>query len=55
MWFPSKEQIAALREQYPCGMRVELLGMDDPQARRAGSWALMMQGRFSFGGRQDRR
>ena len=32
MWFPSREQIAALRERYPRGTRVELLGMDDPQA-----------------------
>ena len=32
MHFPSKEQIAALRERYPRGTRVELLGMDDPQA-----------------------
>ena len=31
MHFPSKEQIAALRGQYPGGTRVELLGMDDPQ------------------------
>ena len=32
MRFPSKEQIAALQERYPSGTRVELLGMDDPQA-----------------------
>ena len=32
MHFPSKEQIAALRERYPRGTRVELLAMDDPQA-----------------------
>ena len=32
MRFPSKEQIAALQRQYPRGTRVELLGMDDPQA-----------------------
>ena len=32
MRFPSREQIAALRERYPHGTRVELLGMDDPQA-----------------------
>ena len=31
MHFPSKEQIAALRERYPRGTKVELLGMDDPQ------------------------
>ena len=32
MHFLSREQIAALRRQYPCGTKVELLGMDDPQA-----------------------
>ena len=32
MHFPSREQIAALRERYPRGTRVELLCMDDPQA-----------------------
>ncbi len=32
MHFPSKEQIAALRRQYPHGTKVELLAMDDPQA-----------------------
>ena len=32
MRFPSKEQIAALQERYPSGTKVELLGMDDPQA-----------------------
>ena len=32
MRFPSREQIAALRQRYPRGTRVELLGMDDPQA-----------------------
>ena len=32
MRFPSKEQIAVLRERYPRGTRVELLCMDDPQA-----------------------
>ncbi len=32
MHFPSREQIAVLRERYPRGTRVELLGMDDPQA-----------------------
>ena len=32
MRFPSKEQIAVLRERYPCGTKVELLAMDDPQA-----------------------
>ena len=37
MHFPSKEQIAALRERYPHGTRVELLGMDDPQAPPTGT------------------
>jgi len=37
MRFPSREQIAALRERYPHGTRVELLGMDDPQAPPTGS------------------
>ena len=37
MRFPSKEQIAALRERYPRGTKVELLGMDDPQAPPTGT------------------
>ena len=37
MHFPSREQIAALREQYPRGTRVELLCMDDPQAPPTGT------------------
>ena len=37
MYFPSKEQIAALRERYPRGTRVELLAMDDPQAPPTGT------------------
>ena len=37
MRFPSREQIAALRERYPHGTRVELLGMDDPQAPSTGT------------------
>ena len=37
MRFPSKEQIAALQRQYPRGTRVELLGMDDPQAPQTGT------------------
>ena len=36
MRFPSREQIAALRERYPHGTRVELLSMDDPQAPPTG-------------------
>ena len=37
MWFPSREQIAALRERYPRGTKVELLAMDDPQAPPMGT------------------
>ena len=37
MRFPSREQIAALRERYPRGTKVELLGMDDPQAPPMGT------------------
>ena len=42
MRFPSREQIAALRERYPHGMRVELLGMDDPQAPPTGTMGEVM-------------
>ena len=37
MRFPSKEQIVALRQRYPRGTRVELLGMYDPQAPQTGT------------------
>ena len=37
MHFPSKEQIAALRERYPHGTKGELLAMDDPQAPLTGT------------------
>ena len=37
MRFPSREQIAGLRERYPHGTRVELLSMDDPQAPPTGT------------------
>ena len=37
MQMPSKERIAALRKYYPRGTRVELLGMDDPQAPPMGT------------------
>jgi len=30
--FPSREQIAALRQKYPKGMMVELISMEDMQA-----------------------
>ena len=42
MHFPSKEQIAELRGQYPGGTRVELLGMDDPQAPPTGTMGEVM-------------
>lgn len=37
MRFPSREQIATLRERYLRGTRVELLAMDDPQAPPTGT------------------
>ena len=37
MRFPSREQIAGLRERYPHGTKVELLAMDDPQAPQTGT------------------
>ena len=37
MHFPSKEQLAALRRQYLPRTKVELLGMDDPQAPPTGT------------------
>ena len=42
MRFPSREQIAALRERYQRGTRVELLGMDDPQAPPTGTMGELM-------------
>ena len=42
MRFPSKEQIAALRKRYPNGAKVELLGMDDPQAPPMGTMGEVM-------------
>ena len=42
MHFPSREQIAVLRERYPRGSRVELLGMDDPQAPPTGTMGEVM-------------
>ena len=32
MKFPSREQIAALRQKYPAGTMVQLLSMEDTQA-----------------------
>ena len=37
MHFPSREQIAVLRERYPRGTKVKLLAMDDPQAPPVGT------------------
>ena len=42
MHFPSREQIAALQRQYPRGTKVELLGMDDPQAPPTGTMGEVM-------------
>ena len=42
MHFPSKEQITVLRERYPRGTKVELLGMDDPQAPPKGTMGEVM-------------
>ena len=42
MHFQSREQIAALQRQYPHGTRVELLGMDDPQAPPTGTMGEVM-------------
>ena len=42
MHFPSKEQIAVLQRQYPYGTKVELLGMDDPQAPPTGTMGEVM-------------
>jgi hypothetical protein len=37
MRFPSRAQVAAVRQKYPAGTRVELIRMDDPQAPPAGT------------------
>jgi len=42
MRFPSREQIAALRQRYPHGTRVELIAMDDPQAPPMGTTGEVM-------------
>ena len=42
MHFPSREQIAALRERYPRGTKVELLAMDDLQAPPTGTMGEVM-------------
>jgi hypothetical protein len=31
--FPSKETVERLRREYPAGMRVELIAMDDPYSK----------------------
>lgn len=35
--FPSKEIVERVRKEYPAGVRVELLRMDDPQAPPVGT------------------
>ena len=42
MHFPSREHIAALRERYPRGTKVELLAMDDLQAPPTGTMGEVM-------------
>ena len=42
MHFPSREQITVLRERYPRGTKVELLGMNDPQAPPTGTMGEVM-------------
>ena len=42
MRFPSREQITVLRERYPRGTKVELLGMNDPQAPPTGTMGEVM-------------
>ena len=37
MKFPSREQIAALRQKYPAGTMVQLLSMEDTQAPPLGT------------------
>lgn len=37
MKFPSKETVERVRSQYPAGMRVELVQMDDVQAPPVGT------------------
>lgn len=37
MLAPSREQVEALRKEYPAGTRIELLEMDDPQAPPIGT------------------
>ena len=34
---PTREQVEALRQNYPAGTRIELLEMDDPQAPPIGT------------------
>jgi hypothetical protein len=33
MIFPTKEQVEAVRRNYPAGLRVELVSMDDPYSK----------------------
>ena len=37
MRFPSSKQVEMVRKQYPVGVRVELVQMDDPQAPPIGT------------------
>lgn len=37
MRFPSKETVERIRKEYPVGIRVELVQMDDPQAPPIGT------------------
>ena len=37
MLAPDREQVEALRKEYPAGTRIELLEMDDPQAPPIGT------------------
>ena len=37
MRFPSRAQVAAVRQKYPAETRVELIRMDDPQAPPIGT------------------
>ena len=37
MKFPSREQVESVKNQYPAGIRVELVQMEDPQAPPVGT------------------
>lgn len=42
MRFPSKEIVERIRREYPAGIRVELVRMDDPQAPPIGTQGTVM-------------